>query len=45
MAASSERMLVTPEMTELKDEVWDDPVDVIYRLLVSPFSTTPAGAN
>jgi hypothetical protein len=28
-------MLVTREMTDLKDEVWDDPVDVLHRLLVN----------
>jgi hypothetical protein len=28
-------MLVLREMTELEDEVWDDPVDVLHRRLVS----------
>jgi hypothetical protein len=28
-------MLVTREMTKLEDEVWDDPVDVFHRRLVS----------
>jgi hypothetical protein len=27
-------MLVTREMTELEDEVWDDPVDILHRRLV-----------
>jgi hypothetical protein len=28
-------MLVTREMTGLEDEVWDDPVDLVLRILVS----------
>jgi hypothetical protein len=28
-------MLITQEMTELEDDAWDDPVDVLHYLLVS----------
>jgi hypothetical protein len=35
MAASSERILITREMAELEDEVWDNLVDVLHRRLLS----------
>jgi hypothetical protein len=38
-------MLVKRKMTELKDDVWDDPVDVLHRRLIShPWTGVPEDA-